>query len=348
MGRIILHAGMSKTGTSSIQRWLAEQVQPLRERGIRPVRVVQSSPGAPIRLVPSTDKNAKSTLVEGLRRSEDPESRVATLKQILDLVDAEADRSDLIVVSNEGYEALFQDDVRQFREELDVLAGAHDVRVAYYVRPQHAWLEAAWRQWGFRHPQRPSAWLRRQEPRLRYWRTLNTIREQAPRLGFEMRPFRSDLLAGGDVVPDFAETFLGIDDVPRAVADDGWSNRGFPLELSILLRDAPQDLFWSSLHDNLTLDRLRTFVVGWQLPESESTTRSRAILQGYAYRAFEPENQELIRDLDWPTQHFVPPDDDGHSGDDERDLAAIDELWTSNSSPAERALLFSALRELVS
>ena len=346
MGRIILHAGMSKTGTSSIQRWLAEHGQLLRERGVQIVRVVQSSPDAPIRIVPSTDKKAKSTLVDGLRRTEDPESRVATLKQILELVDAEAERSDLIVVSNEGYEALFQDDVHQFREELDVLAGAHDVRVAYYVRPQHAWLEAAWRQWGFRHPQRPSGWLRRQEPRLRYWRTLNRIREQAPRLSFEMRPFRSDLLVGGDVVRDFAQRFLGFDDLPLAVADHGWSNRGFPLELSILLRDAPQDLFWSSLHDNITLDRLRTFVVGWELPESETLRRSRVILRDYAYRTYESENQELIEHLDWPTQHYVPPSDDG-SNDDDGDLAALDELWTSTASSAERALLFCALRELV-
>lgn len=115
MGLIILHAGMSKTGTSSIQRWLGEHLEFLREVGIQPVRVVQSPAAGPIRVVPTTERDAKSILVEAWR-SQQPESRVDAMRQILDLVDEEANRSDVIVLSNEGYEALFQDDVSQFRE----------------------------------------------------------------------------------------------------------------------------------------------------------------------------------------------------------------------------------------
>lgn len=120
------------------------------------------------------------------------------------------------------------------------------------------------------------------------------------------------------------------------------------LELSILLRYAPRDLFWLSLHDNTALDRLRTFVVGWQLPESEAITRSRAILRQYSYREFESENQELIKELGWQTQYYVPPAEGEHDFEGESDLAALDELWTSHASDAERAMLFCVLRELVS
>jgi hypothetical protein len=348
MGVIVLHAGMSKTGTSSIQHWLAQHVESLGERGINAVRVVQRSREAPVSVVRSTRDNAKSTpLVDGLKLTEPADIRVDALRRVLELVATEADRDGVVVISNEGYETLFQHDVPEFRQALDAVADAHTVRVAYYVRPQHGWLEAAWRQWGFRHTQQPSAWLRRQEPKIRYGRTLAIVREEAPCISFEVRPCRRDLLVGGDVVQDFAKVFLGLDDPPLAGSEDAWANRGFPLEVSILLRYAPAGAFWSSLHDNKTLDRLREFVLRWQLPETEPIARSRKILQQYCYQTFEPENLQLIEELGWQTPNFVSPVGGEWRGACAPGLDQLDELWTPHASEAEREVVFSAFRDLV-
>ena len=143
---------------------------------------------------------------------------------------------------------------------LEELARAHSVRVAYYVRPQHSWLESAWLQWGFRDRRPPDVWLRRQRSRLEYLQISDAIRRSAPHLSFEMRPFRSDLLEGGHVVSDFAGVFLGLDDLAPTVTRERWSNRSIPLEMAILLREAPRGLFWSNMHDNKTFYPLKRLV----------------------------------------------------------------------------------------
>jgi hypothetical protein len=87
---------------------------------------------------------------------------------------------------------------------LDDLANRMRVRVAYYVRPQHTALEAAWRQWGFRSGLSPSAFLDKRLNSLRYHHTYVHVTEAAPGVEFTMCPFHRDLLIGGDAVVDFA------------------------------------------------------------------------------------------------------------------------------------------------
>ncbi|MGH9024982.1 MAG: hypothetical protein ACRDWD_02540 [Acidimicrobiia bacterium] len=348
MGLIIIHAGMSKAGSSSVQRWLGEHAALLRERGAHPVRVVQRTPASSIEVVPSRGDTSQSFPVLNLRRPRPPDVRIKTLEQILEQIDACANRLGAIVLSNEDYASLFWEGIREFRVELNALADAHTVRVAYYVRPQDTWLEAAWRQWGFRHLQGPSGWLRRQKRKLRYWETLRTVREEAPRVSFEVRPARRDLLEGGDVVTDFAKCFLGLQDTVSIGTDDVESNRGFPLEFAILLRGAPPGVFWSSLHDNATLKRLKRIVFDWPVPESTLVAESRAVLQQYCYHTFEPGNLELVKELDWGTQHFVQP----IPGEPDQDPAAcvelLDRAWRPKASDAERQMLFCVLQQLLS
>jgi len=206
-------------------------------------------------------------------------------------------------------------------------------------------LDAAWRQWGFRHTDKPSQWLARQEPRLRYLRTLQAVRSEAPRLAFDMRPFRGDLLEGRDVVTDFGKGVLGLDTVPPLRRNDGWSNRGFPLEHAILLRDAPPGQFWSSLHDNATIDRIKQGVLEWQVSESPSIEASRAVLQSYCFDVYEPDNRVLIEQCGWDTRNFVPPVET--AVDVGGDLAKLDDLWCSSASESERQLIFRAIEQMV-
>ena len=143
------------------------------------MRIDQPAPTDPITVVPSTPKT-RGVEIRGLfRRRQGDAAEVA--RQICEALDAEARRHDTMVVSSESYEVLFNDDSGpEVLCHLEALARAHSVRIAYYVRPQHSWLEAAWLQWGFRHFEPPDVWLRRQRPKIQYLQTLRTVRDGGP------------------------------------------------------------------------------------------------------------------------------------------------------------------------
>jgi hypothetical protein len=366
MALIIFHAGMSKTGSTSIQEWLAGHLPLLRRRGIQSMRIEQSRPTDPVALVPSTRANAASKFLPAAR---DPATRPEVAQRICEELDAHAAHANVLVVSSESYEVFFNDvantkgDVTSSRNEghrvdslvrgpsvlghLDALARAHTVRVAYYVRPQHSWLESAWLQWGFRDARPPDVWLRRQRSKLEYLQISDRVRQAAPHLSFEMRPFRVDLLEGGHVVSDFARVFLGLGDLAPAATPERWSNRSIPLEMAIALRDAPRGMFWSSMHDNKVFYPLKKMILQWKIPQTEAAARSRQVLQRYAHATFEADNQRLVRDLGWNTEYFVPPTEDSEEASD-AGLAELNVLWKSAASVAERQVLFCALRQLLS
>jgi hypothetical protein len=336
---IVFHAGMSKTGSTSIQLWLAQHLPLLRSHGIESMRIDQPTPADPITVVPSTPKNATSKFAPGARAQE---TRPEVAERICAALDAQARHHDTLVVSSESYEVLFNDSGPEVLCHLEALARAHSLRIAYYVRPQHSWLEAAWLQWGFRHFQEPDAWIRRQRPKIQYLNTLRAVRAAAPHVSFEMRPFRADLLDGGDVVSDFTRVVLRLDGVPPVTA--GWSNRTLPLDAAILLREAPPKMFWSDIHDNKIFYPLKALILGWNVRESEAVARSRDVLQRYAWATFESDNQQLIKELGWRTESFIPPIESAEdaSGDG---LAELNDLWRSRASASERQLFFNALQD---
>jgi hypothetical protein len=350
MALIIFHAGMSKTGSTSIQEWLAAHLPFLRSRGMQCMRIEQRSPTDPVALVPSTRANATSKFLPTAR---DPATRPEAAQRICEQLDAHAARSDVLIVSSESYEVFFNDvgnpkgDGPSVLDHLDALARAHSVRVAYYVRPQHSWLESAWLQWGFRDPRAPDVWLRRQRSRLAYLQISNEVRRAAPHLSFEMRPFRADLLEGGHVVSDFARVILGLRDLAPAATPERWSNRSIPLEMAILLRDAPRGMFWSTMHDNKRFYPLKKMILQWKIPQTEAAVRSRQVLQRYAHATFESDNQRLVRELGWNTEYFVPPTEGSEAASDAV-LAELNVLWKSAASDAERQILYCALQQLLS
>ncbi|HEY5172222.1 MAG TPA: hypothetical protein VIK54_10895 [Acidimicrobiia bacterium] len=352
MATIIFHAGMSKTGSTSIQDWLAANLPLLQSRGIHSMRIEQRGPDDAVALVPSTKANATSKFLPAAR---DPATRPEVAQRICEQLDEHAANAEVLVVSCESYEVFFNDAANlkgppgrgpSVLGHLEALSRAHSVRVAYYVRPQHSWLESAWLQWGFRDKRPPDDWLRWQRSRLEYLQISNAIRELAPHLSFEMRPFRSDLFEGGHVVSDFAGVFLGLDDLAPTVMRDRWSNRSIPLEVAILLREAPRGMFWSNMHDNKTFYPLKRLVLQWNLPQTETVLRSREVLQRYAYATFEPDNQQLIGRLGWDTEYFVPPVEAAEDPPD-AGLAELNDLWKSTASAAETQILFKALQQLL-
>ena len=143
---------------------------------------------------------------------------------------------------------------------------------------------------------------------------------------------------------DFARVFLRLQDLPKAVTGR-WSNRTLSLDAAIMLRKAPPKMFWSNIHDNKTFSPLKAMILGWKIPDSEAVVRSREVLQRYAQATFEPENQQLIRELGWHTDSFIPPI---HPAEDVAGdgLAELNDLWSSGRRRApELQLFFHALRQ---
>ena len=339
MAVIVFHAGMPKTGSTNIQEWLAEQSGSLRSHGIECLRIARASDGS-ISLIPANRQASTSAFLAG-----DLDSRPRVMKEICSALDLAARTAQTVVISSESYEVLFNGPGRRDAlAPLEALARDHVVRVAYYVRPQHAWLESAWLQWGFRHEEPPDVWIRRQRPRIDYWETLQVVREAAPNLSFELRPFRRDLLEGDDVVRDFASAFLAVDDAMPEIGPERWTNRGLPLEAALLLRGAEPGRFWRSIHDNKTFYPLKKIVLEGDWPETDRAKRGRQILHRYAYATFEAGNAQMINEVGWPTEHFVPPIDSSPN-DANAALLELDDVWKTTASEAEKEAFYRELEQ---
>jgi hypothetical protein len=342
MSTIVLHVGMPKAGSSTIQRWLRDNDAFLESTGrhLLVYRHTEETPhaGEVVRRKRGPVNSGNFTFWYNIAKRER-----WFVHEFVDALDRQATELGMVVLTGEGIAQLFAEPDAPFLEELDALAARHTVRVAYYVRAQHESLEAAWRQWGFRHVWEPSRYMEVRQQLLDYEATLRQVRSLAPGVDFGMRLFHRAAFVDTSIVEDFARVFLDLDTTP--VDADIWANPGLPLELANVLRLAESGRFFSSLHENSTIARLKTLTAGWQLPESPSIHRSRLVLQQHCHDRFEAGNARLIDELGWPIDHLVPAvDEPGFSYDG---LQELDRLWSSSASDAERELVFVALESLL-
>ena len=340
-GRIILHAGMPKAGSSSIQAWLSDATTRSRlvKEGYTVCVARLDTSGTRVDIVPYHSGPVNSgQIIEGY--ATEPTSRTAIATSLVDTLEKTACSLGGVIISSEAFAQPFWKGDTTILPLLDELAARHIVKVGYYVRPQHTALEAAWRQWGFRSHLLPATYVRKRGRQMRYQQTSDAVSKLAPMVEFNIRPFRSDLLDGGGVVADFVERVLGAQ-IEVATVTDVWANRGLPLGVVNILREAPSGLFWDSPHDNRKLTRLKSFLESVEVVDSPAVVASRLALQHYCHRVFEPGNQVLIETEGWDTEYFVPPVTRG----DERvlPLDALDELWSPEASSGERAVLYAAL-----
>jgi len=338
MAKIVIHAGTPKAGSSAIQHWLAGNAKRLRrEHGITLAIAVAADP---IRVTAFKGRGSINSHAVGLEWMKGGQTSVQSLERLFSDLDALSEEHPFLLLTSETLdEALWRSD-EGFLSGLNDLAAEHSVVLSYYVRPQHTAMEAAWRQWGFRYATPPSTYLRRRARRLDYATTYNQLRALAPRVVFEVRPFRADLLDAGNVVVDFARHNLEVEVVPSEAPP---INRGLPLEVVNLLRAAPRGRFWSSEHDNSELRRIKELIGDLEIPESAEVRRSRRILQAFCHETFEAGNRELIRELGWATTEFVPGPDEPVDGG----LEDLDELWSVRASGPEREILFYAIEQAV-
>jgi hypothetical protein len=341
MGTVVLHAGIPKTGSSSIQTWIAHNAAALESELDLGLMIVRSrvAPGdgharLHVDRYESGGFNSGAFVRVYLGFKRDPRS----LGRLFDGIARFAERHPVSVISSESFAQLFTDGTEHaFLTRLDDLARTHPVRVAYYFRPQHSCLEAMWRQWGFRRGGAPSVYLAEQAGGLHYRRTRAAVAEVAPHVAFEARPFRDDLLRGGSLVVDFAEHFLGAGHLVDA-STDTHANVGLPLELVNLLRFAPPELVGRNEHDNASFERLQRLFGGVEVAATSKIARSRQVLTAYCHDRFEAENQLLLAELGFPARAFVP-DVAVHA----ETLDRLDELWHPDASAAELDLVYRAL-----
>jgi hypothetical protein len=349
MGTIFIHAGMNKTGSTSIQSWIAENAVQLRAAGVEPVIARGDEEG--FRVEPWSEGPAKTLAVgqtyfdhtHRLPPREQTAARRAVADGLHEGLAAAAERYGTVLITSEGFSRFFVRREATYLASLDAIAADHDVRVAYYVRPQHGYLEADWRQTGFCTGWSPSHFVRRMSEGLDYWPTLRFAREVAPRVEFDVRPFVRQLLADGDVVSDFVRGFLRMSDAQlgRSIR----ANAGFSLEFVNLLRTAPPGRFWKSHLGGQRLVRLKTLTGGWEPRARERTAEARRILQQWCHEEFEADNRRLIEERGWDIDFLVPPTaDDGRAP---MPLEALDRMWEPTASVGELAVFHETLDRML-
>lgn len=334
MSRIVVHAGMPKAGSSSIQTWLQHHVVELEAQAIA-VRVMRFAEGSDRftfdRPVGGERVNSGSIIERYVGPNADRDQILADFEHGL----SEAARShDAVVISGEAISQPFWKVDRTFLVALERLAVDHEVHVGYYVRPQHESLESAWRQWGFRTGKTPSAYLEQRAEQMDYHHTLESVHNVAPSVSFHMRLLDPAVMPEG-VVADFARSCLGIE--VDAGAEDVWINKGLSLEMVNLLRFMPDGVLWTDRHDNRRLTVFKRLLAEVGQPESDRIRESRELLRAYAHDRFERGNREVIRELGWPVSGLVPRPSALRSKD--ADLSALDELWLPGATDAEQAIV---------
>jgi len=353
VGTIILHVGMPKTGSTSIQTWIQRAAPVLRDaHGIQVMHDTLSR-DAGASMVPYEGTGGVATIgfLLRLQAALNTDATPATLHEITDQfalsLDAAAHAHGTVLATSEGLSTPIIRGVEPFLDSLGSLTSSHSVRIVCYVRPQHTAIVSRWRQWGWLEDLPPGEWVEAQADDLAYRDWLNRARAAMPAVTWDIRPYRKDLLTGGDVVIDFAGAVVGS---PVAAAGSDTvpeDNAGLPLDLVIALRGAPKSLTQTPgaelpgrMESGLRQRNLGTIVQNWQLPESDAARRSLEVVHAHSWQRFEASNQELIDEFGWNATAFIDEPTDASDA-----LSELDELWQPTPSAAD-PYLYAALTQL--
>ncbi len=337
MARIVLHAGMGKAGSTSIQEWMRAHREALRgDAGIVPV-VATVDAAARVQVAPHRSGTMNSPTV--MRRVMDrPEDRATVFDSFVRQLDEAAAAHGAVVLSAEIFGraiALGDEDLVQRMERL---ASAHEVTVAYYVRPQHEALESGWRHWRSTREKVPSEYVARLDRELHHLATISFMRRLAPSVAFAVRPCRADLLHRGSTVSDFARIFLDLD--AHEITGGQRENRGVPLGVANALSSMPLPDDWAPDQDHRFIELVKRALGDEPLPESPRAELSRLVLRQACHDRYEADNRTMVDDLGWETATWVPPVDE-EIGD--ASFERLDELWQPDANATELALLQRAL-----
>ena len=286
MGKIVIHAGTPKAGSSAIQHWLAGERE-ATPPGARHHPGDRSCSGSDSGYARSTDGDRSTHTRWDWRWMKGGQASVQSLERFFSDLDALSEQHPFLLLTSETLdEALWRPD-EGFLVGLDDLAAEHS-SPSVLLRPS-----AAHRDGGglapvgvsLRHASIDLPAAPRAAPRLRD--DVQAAPSARPAGGGSSSDrFGLTSLTPGNVVVDFARHNLEVEVRPGEAPP---INRGLPLEVVNLLRSAPRGRFWSSEHDNRSCDGSRELFGDVQIPESAEVRRSRLILQAFCHRTFEAE-----------------------------------------------------------
>jgi len=295
--RLIVHAGMEKAGSTAIQLWLGRWATDLAQSGIVATRLVNVHGWEPHwqRVVSGSAWSPASLGSPGQSPMAAHEGFASAM---LDLLGSW--RS--VIVSSEGlFRRLWSRD-ELLIEVLERIGDRFPVDIFIYVRPQDAWAEAGWRQWGFRVPVPASVWIEQSAGPLDY-RWARSLAKSLRTCSVRLYPVVDGPAGRTDVVSHFAQEVLGLPlDHPSLSGPHQRENVGLPIAVcAALARMAPTDL-WDSPHDNGKIEELKRALhprLG-QLDDSEPAVQwVRRTLNGWARQMFGAANEEMLTDRGW-------------------------------------------------
>lgn len=201
MIRVILHIGMGKTGTSSIQAALDHNHEKLHAQNTEYL-------GMWFDLL---DPAYVGFGGQDMFLSTPAEDMGAQAARFVELLNARAEQNGTttFVLSNEGWYG----EVKRFSPFVAALRALCDVQVLVYARPPRDWLPSAYNQWMIYHKTNPGPIMSYAQAARQLLQTYNGIMTWFDEYGdiLTLRPFHK----GTDVVADFA-THLGLKlDIPE-------------------------------------------------------------------------------------------------------------------------------------
>ena len=211
--QIWLHIGSPKTGTTSLQGFLNDNQDYLRDN-------------AGLNYVTAGRVNIAHNRLA-------TQARIGEAQPIFDKIVEEVDAAPRMrhVISSEMLFNLYT--TRKFVQAVPEAMRGGRTRVICYLRRQDAYLEALYKQLlknGRIAPDR-AAFLADSRRMLSYDLVLNAYAEVFGADNIELRPFSRDRLAQGDVVADFAAQ-LGFEITPEMQQNTGFANKTFSAEMS--------------------------------------------------------------------------------------------------------------------
>ncbi|MHA6288838.1 hypothetical protein [Maricaulis sp. CAU 1757] len=179
--KLVLHIGRHKSGTSSIQKFLAKHADQLSEQGV---------------LYPFTGREANGVghheLWWAVRRAQTDTTALAAMVEQLE---AEASGHDLVIISSEGFQNLTQPHV------LKNIFGRFDIRVVCYLREFVAYMASGYAQYVHRNNYYVDFESFVRNPAYNAPKFIDKWHSSG--LPVEFALFDRSALKGGDVIEDF-------------------------------------------------------------------------------------------------------------------------------------------------
>ena len=234
--KIILHIGAGKTGTSSIQKYLASKKGELLNNKI---------------LIPSDNLSIEGKVTgqhvwyfNSLRDYTVEKAKWKLESDILNLIQNIESEFETIILSAENlsdrfhWKDLFVDLNKQFEIEL-----------IFYIRRQDEYLNSAWQQWYVKHDNDFWAWMTRVVGHLGNWKLIvEEWMKVIPKEQIKIRRFEREKLEQSDVIFDFC-TLLDLPfEVYADAVDQPKHNTSF--NLGVLKIAEENSHLFANVHDN--------------------------------------------------------------------------------------------------